>query len=137
MGKTHYYIVDPSGITKGTAVSTLDFKVMPGTPFPVEGLEVSQQPYGYDRPKEASVKTHSLLSDSLEYRRCFLMERLTERTPPCRLARIFPEMRKKSGFPPFYVLSGTLSLIRRSFLSQSGMERVTSRLASVSATSAI
>ena len=44
MGKTHYYIVDPSGITKGTAVSKLDFKVMPDEPFQVEGLEVSQLP---------------------------------------------------------------------------------------------
>jgi hypothetical protein len=96
MGKTHYYIVDPSGITKGTAVSTLDFKVMPDGPFPVEGLEVSQHPYAC--PKEASLKSLSSLSDSLKYRRCFLLERVTERSPPCRHAQIFSKMRKKLVF---------------------------------------
>ena len=42
MGKSHYYLVDPSGITAGTAVSTLDFKTIDtSTPFTVAGLHVS------------------------------------------------------------------------------------------------
>ena len=42
MGKSHYYLVDPSGITAGTAVSTLDFRTIEtSTPFVVGGLRVS------------------------------------------------------------------------------------------------
>ncbi|GAQ91347.1 metallo-beta-lactamase family protein [Klebsormidium nitens] len=44
MGRTHYYLVDPSVITKGTAVSTLDFKIMPETPFSVQGLQITPLP---------------------------------------------------------------------------------------------
>lgn len=40
MRSTHYYLVDTSRITPGTAVSQLVFEVISTAPFTVEGLQV-------------------------------------------------------------------------------------------------
>lgn len=40
MAKSHYYLVDPSVITKGTAVSKIQFLPMTEEPFLVHGLKV-------------------------------------------------------------------------------------------------
>jgi len=40
MQSTHYYLVDTSRITPGTAVSQLLFEVISTAPFTVEGLQV-------------------------------------------------------------------------------------------------
>lgn len=40
MTKSHYYLVDPSVITKGTAVSKIQFLPITEEPFLVHGLKV-------------------------------------------------------------------------------------------------
>lgn len=40
MKKTHYYLVDKSGVTPGAAVSTLQFNIIQEEPFTVRDLEV-------------------------------------------------------------------------------------------------
>lgn len=40
MKKTHYYLVDKSGVTPGAAVSTLQFNIIQEDPFAVCDLEV-------------------------------------------------------------------------------------------------
>lgn len=40
MKKTHYYLVDKSGVTPGAAVSTLQFNIIQEEPFVVHDLEV-------------------------------------------------------------------------------------------------
>ncbi|KAL2652407.1 hypothetical protein R1flu_020535 [Riccia fluitans] len=44
MSKSHYYLVDPSVITKGTAVSNLHWKLITEEPFDVHGLKVIPLP---------------------------------------------------------------------------------------------
>lgn len=44
LAKTHYYLVDPSVITAGTAVSKLQFKLINEEPFQVHGLQVIPLP---------------------------------------------------------------------------------------------
>ncbi|KAG6543473.1 hypothetical protein Mapa_015143 [Marchantia paleacea] len=44
LSKSHYYLVDPSVITKGTAVSKLQFKLITEEPFYVHGLKVTPLP---------------------------------------------------------------------------------------------
>lgn len=41
MKKTHYYLVDTSGITPGAAVSELQFNIIDQEPFTVQDLKVS------------------------------------------------------------------------------------------------
>jgi hypothetical protein len=41
MSKSHYYLVDTSVVTKGTAVSKLQFQEITEEPFFVHGLKVS------------------------------------------------------------------------------------------------
>lgn len=40
MKKTHYYLVDKSGVTPGAAVSTLQFNIIQEEPFVIHDLEV-------------------------------------------------------------------------------------------------
>lgn len=50
MKKTHYYLVDTSGVTPGAAVSDLQFNIIKEDPFIVHDLKVSFLFFFYYEP---------------------------------------------------------------------------------------